>query len=53
MEELPSVEADSRENAMQMIKRSGEAPPQWPSVWLHLLVWSDDEQRGFETMQLR
>jgi hypothetical protein len=53
IDELLSIEADSRESAIQLISDKDEAPPQWPSVWLHLLLWSDEEQGCFESMRLR
>jgi|SoiMethySBSTD1v2_1073268.scaffolds.fasta_scaffold533679_4 hypothetical protein len=51
---LPSVEADSPGDAIGKLAREGRLPDQWESLWIHFLVWVDQEgqQRGFESMPL-
>jgi len=54
-DELLSVEADSKSDALEAIIQRSGAPEGWPTVWANLLVWSSDdgEQRGFESTKLR
>jgi hypothetical protein len=54
-EELLSIEADSRAEALERIKAGEGAPNEWSSVWAHLLVWAsvNGGQRGFESTRLR
>jgi hypothetical protein len=54
-DELKSVDADSQADALQRIRDSEGGPMDWPSVWVHFLVWAgaDGEQRGFESTRLR
>lgn len=48
-------EADSIDGAVQELIERGQLPPNWQSMWIHFLVWVDQEgkQRGFESMPLR
>jgi hypothetical protein len=47
-------EADSIESAVQGLIADNRLPPNWESMWIHFLVWVDQEgkQRGFESMPL-
>jgi len=47
-------EADSIEDAVQDLAARNQLPPNWESMWIHVLVWVDQEgkQRGFESMPL-
>ncbi len=51
---LSSIEADSPANAVAILRDQGELPENWKSLWIHILVWVDQEgqQRGFESMPL-
>ncbi len=53
VEKLLCIEADSSESAIKLISDKGEAPPEWPTVWAHLLLRNDDKQCVFESMRLR
>jgi len=48
-------EADSVDEAVTQLIRQKQLPPNWESMWIHFLVWVDQEgkQRGFESMPLR
>lgn len=52
--QLQSVEAESTAGAVEELIREGQLPPNWQSMWIHFLVWVDQEgkQRGFESMPL-
>ena len=52
--QLLSLEADSTTAAVEELVRAGELPPNWQTMWIHFLVWVDQEgkQRGFESMPL-
>jgi hypothetical protein len=47
-------EADSIESAIQQLIQTNQLPLKWQSMWIHVLVWVDQEgkQRGFESMPL-
>lgn len=47
-------EAVSTDDAVQGLLRQGKLPPNWETMWIHFLVWVDQEgrQRGFESMPL-
>jgi hypothetical protein len=51
-DELLNVEAESKAEALEAIAH--DMPQDWSSVWVHVLVWADDDgqQRGFETIRL-
>ncbi|MBW8883567.1 MAG: hypothetical protein JF612_02065 [Planctomycetia bacterium] len=48
------MEAASPADAVAILRDRGGLPPQWESLWIHFLVWIDQEgqQRGFESMRL-
>jgi hypothetical protein len=52
--QLHSHESDSRDKAVGELIRRGSLPPNWETMWIHFLVWVDQEgkQRGFESMPL-
>jgi hypothetical protein len=52
---LLSVEADSPASAVAKLRDEGQLPDNWESLWIHILVWVDQEgqQRGFESISLR
>jgi hypothetical protein len=52
---LSSIEADSPASAVEKLRDNGRLPENWESLWIHILVWVDQEgqQRGFESMPLR
>jgi len=54
-DELLSVEAESKPEALDAIIDRHGAPEDWPSVFVNLLICSSDngEQRGFESARLR
>jgi hypothetical protein len=54
-DELLSIEAESRPDALDAIIHRNGAPEDWPSLFVNLLVWTSDdgEQRGFESTRLR
>jgi hypothetical protein len=47
-------EAESVEVAVKQLIQGNQLPPNWQSMWIHFLVWVDQEgkQRGFESMPL-
>jgi hypothetical protein len=47
-------EADSMDAVVRHMLDSGQLPPNWRSMWIHFLVWVDQEgkQRGFESLPL-
>jgi hypothetical protein len=47
-------EAESTSAAVEELIRQGQLPPNWQSMWIHFLVWVDQEgqQRGFESIRL-
>jgi hypothetical protein len=51
---LLSVEAQSPADAIAKLHGQGSLPANWQSLWIHFLVWIDQEgqQRGFETISL-
>ena len=51
---LSCHEADSIEALVAHLVESNQLPPNWRSMWIHFLVWVDQEgkQRGFESMPL-
>ena len=51
---LSRIEADSPADAIAALRREGRLPPNWPTLWVHFLVWVDQEgqQRGFESIPL-
>jgi hypothetical protein len=51
---LSSIDADSPADAIEKLRREGRLPPNWQSLWVHFLVWIDQEgqQRGFESIPL-
>jgi hypothetical protein len=51
---LSSIEASSPADAVEMLRREGRLPAEWQSLWIHFLVWIDQEgqQRGFESIPL-
>jgi hypothetical protein len=52
--ELASIDADSSLEAIHKLKDEGRLPPNWQSLWAHVLVWTmnDGKQRGFESIRL-
>jgi hypothetical protein len=52
--QLLSHESDSMDEAVGGLIRQGKLPPNWEAMWIHFLVWVDQEgkQRGFESMPL-
>ena len=52
--ELQSIDADSSVDAIRKLKDEGRLPPNWQSLWAHVLVWTMDNgtQRGFESIRL-
>jgi hypothetical protein len=50
--ELQTIEADDQASALEKIKRDNRRPKNWPSVWAHILVWSEGELRGFESTRI-
>jgi hypothetical protein len=53
-EGLSSIEADNPSDAVARLRREGRLPPNWQSLWVHFLVWADQEgrQRGFESIPM-
>jgi len=51
---LSSVEAETPSDALAKLHREGRLPDDWQSLWIHFLVWVDQEgqQRGFESIPL-
>jgi len=51
---LASIDADSPADAIEKLRREGHLPPNWQSLWVHFLVWVDQEgqHRGFESIPL-
>jgi hypothetical protein len=51
---LSLIDASSPAHAAEMLRREGRLPADWQSLWIHFLVWTDQEgqQRGFESIQL-
>ena len=47
-------EAESLEAAIRDLVACDQLPPNWESMWIHVLVWVDQEgkQRGFESLPL-
>jgi hypothetical protein len=52
--ELSSIDAESSLAAVYKLKDEGNLPPDWQSLWAHILVWSsqDGKHRGFESIRL-
>lgn len=52
--ELNSIDADSSLDALCKLKDEGRLPPDWQSLWAHVLVWTADngKHRGFESIRL-
>jgi hypothetical protein len=52
---LTSIEAESPAAAVAILRDQGRLPANWESLWIHFLVWVDQEgqQRGFESLSLR
>jgi len=52
--ELMSIDADSSLDAICRLKDEGRLPPDWQSLWAHVLVWTADNgrHRGFESIRL-
>ena len=52
--DLESVEAKSPADVIAILRREGRLPADWRSLWIHVLVWVDQEgkQRGFESIPL-
>lgn len=51
--ELAELFADNLEGAIEKIRRKQTLPPEWPAVWLHVLVWTGSAALGFESTRLR
>ena len=51
---LSAIEADSPADAVALLREEDRLPANWKSLWIHFLVWVDQEgqQRGFESMPL-
>jgi len=51
---LSIIEADSPADAIGRLRREGRLPVDWEALWVHFLVWVDQEgqQRGFESIPL-
>jgi hypothetical protein len=51
---LSNVEADCPQAAIRKLHDAGQLPEGWQSLWIHFLVWVDQEgqQRGFESIAL-
>jgi hypothetical protein len=51
---LSAIEADSPADAVAILRKESRLPANWQSLWIHFLVWVDQEgqQRGFESMRL-
>lgn len=51
---LSSLEADSPADVVAKLRAGGSLPENWQSLWIHVLVWTDQEgqQRGFESLSL-
>jgi len=51
---LSAIEADSPANAVALLRDEGRLPANWKLLWIHFLVWVDQEgqQRGFESVRL-
>jgi len=51
---LSAIEADSHDDAVALLRDEGRLPANWKSLWIHFLVWVDQEgqQRGFESVRL-
>lgn len=51
---LSAIEADSPNDAVALLRDEGRLPANWKSLWIHFLVWVDQEgqQRGFESVRL-
>src|SRR2546430_2112843 len=51
---LATIEADSPTDAIAKLERESKLPPNWQLLWVHFLVWVDQEgqQRGFESIPL-
>jgi len=51
---LLSVAADSPGGALKKLRDEGRLPEGWEGLWIHFLVWIDQEgqQRGFESIAL-
>jgi len=50
---LAEVIAENKEAAVERITENCRTLIDWPVVWVHLLVWSEGEQHGFESMRIR
>lgn len=53
IQRLVEVFAGDRADAIEKIKREGNFPSDWETVWVHLLVWENGDNRGFESTQIR
>jgi hypothetical protein len=51
---LSSIEADAPADAIAILRDESRLPANWKSLWIHFLVWVDQEgqQRGFESIRL-
>ena len=51
---LASIEAESPADVVAILRDQGRLPENWESLWIHFLVWVDQEgqQRGFESLPL-
>ena len=51
--ELLSIDAESSLAAVYKLKDEGKLPPEWQSLWAHVLIWSsqDGKHRGFESIR--
>ena len=50
---LAEVIAENKEAAIEKIIANCRTLIDWPVVWVHLLVWSEGEQSGFESTRIR
>jgi len=52
--QLSCHDAASKSAAVQALIEEDNLPPNWQTMWIHFLVWVDQEgkQRGFESMPL-
>lgn len=51
---LLSIEAANPTSALEKLRDEGRLPDAWQGLWIHFLVWVDQEglQRGFESIPL-
>jgi hypothetical protein len=52
--ELLRIDADTPAAVVGKLLESGTLPPDWQSMWAHVLVWTSEDglNRGFATMRL-